>query len=89
VDKDGNEVTRSGGVTTPEGIYLLRCDIYIAGVIQCAGRKDKGHERNGAIRPHGGARVPSRHRFYVATLAIAAIIITAKRMSFLQMSKMY
>ncbi|HZA48745.1 MAG TPA: hypothetical protein VE521_07465 [Nitrososphaera sp.] len=63
VDKDGNEVTRYGGVTTPEGISSQDVTFASPGSFNVR-VEDKGHERNGAIRPDCGARVPNRHRLY-------------------------
>jgi hypothetical protein len=72
------------------GYIFSGCDICIAEVIQCAGRKkikdtDEMVQSGLTVVPEFQVGIAS----IVATLAIAAIIMTAKRMSFLQMRKMY
>jgi hypothetical protein len=89
VDKDGNQVTHSGGVTTPEGISSQ--DVTFASSGSFNVRVEKIKDTNGMVQS-GLTVVPEFQvgiTSIVVTLAIAAIIITAKRMSFLQMSKMY
>jgi hypothetical protein len=89
IDKDGNEVTRSGGVTTPEGISSQ--DVTFASSGSFNVRVEKIKDTNEMVQ--SGLTVvpefPVGITFIVITLAIAAIIIAAKRMSFLQMGKMY
>jgi hypothetical protein len=90
VDKDGNEVTRSsGGVTTPEGISSQ--DVTFASSGSFNVRVEKIKDTNESVQ--SGLTVvpefPVAITSIVATIAIAAIIIAAKRMSFLQMGKMY
>jgi hypothetical protein len=90
VDKDGNEVTRSsGGVTTPEGISSQ--DVTFASSGSFNVRVEKIKDTNESVQ--SGLTVvpefPVGIASIVATIAIAAIIIAAKRMSFLQMGKMY
>ena len=89
MDKDGNEVTRSGGVTTPEGISSQDVTFTSPGSFNV--RVEKIRDTNEMVQ--SGLTVVPKFQLgiasIVATLAIAAIIITAKRMSFLQMSKMY
>jgi hypothetical protein len=89
VDKDGNQVTRSGGVTTPEGISSQ--DVTFASPGSFNVRVEKIKDTNEMVQ--SGLTVVPEFQVGIAsivvTLAIAAIIITAKRTSFLQMSKMY
>jgi hypothetical protein len=89
VDKDGNEVTRSGGVTTPEGISSQ--DVTFASPGSFNVRVEKIKDTNEMVQ--SGLTVvpefPVGITFIVTTLAIAAIIIAAKKMSFLHMGKMY
>jgi type II secretory pathway component PulM len=89
VDKDGNEVTRSGGVMTPEGISSQDVTFTSPGSFNV--RVEKIKDTNEMVQS-GLTVVPEFQvgiTSIVVTRAIAAIIITAKRMSFLQMSKMY
>jgi hypothetical protein len=89
VDKDGNEVTRSGGVTTPEGISSQ--DVTFASPGSFNVRVEKIKDTNEMVQ--SGLTVvpefPIGFASIVTTLAIAAIVIAAKRMSFLHMGKMY
>jgi hypothetical protein len=89
VDKDGNEITRSGGVTTPEG--LSSQDVTFASPGSFNVRVEKIKDTNESVQ--SGLTVvpefPIGIASIVATIAIAAIIITTKKMSFLQMGKMY
>jgi hypothetical protein len=89
VDKDGNEVTRSGGVTTPEGISSQ--DVMFASPGSFNVRVEKIKDTNEMVQ--SGLTVvpefPVGIASIVTTLAIAAIIIAAKRMPFLQIGKMY
>ena len=74
MDKDGNQVTRSGGVTTPEGISSQDVTFTSPGVIQCAGRK-KIKDTNEMVQ--SGLTVvpefPVGIASIVATLAIAEL----------------
>ena len=83
MDKDGNEVTRSGGVTTPEGISSQ--DVTFASLGSFNVRVEKIKDTNEMVQ--SGLTVvpefPVGIAFIVTTIAIAAIIIAAKRMSFL------
>ncbi|HZA99880.1 MAG TPA: hypothetical protein VE308_02545 [Nitrososphaera sp.] len=89
VDKDGNEITRSGGVTTPEG--LSSQDVTFASPGSFNVRIEKIKDTNESVQ--SGLTVvpefPIGIASIVATIAIAAIIIATKKMSFLQMGKMY
>jgi hypothetical protein len=89
VDKDGNEVTRSGGVTTPEGISSQ--DVTFASPGSFNVRVEKIKDTNEMVQ--SGLTVvpefPVGIASIVTTVAIAGIIMVAKRVSFLQMSKMY
>ena len=89
VDKDGNEITRSGGVTTPEG--LSSQDVTFASPGSFNVRVEKIKDTNESVQ--SGLTVvpefPIGIASIVATIAIAAIIIATKKMSFLQMGKMY
>ena len=90
MDKDGNEVTRSsGGVMTPEGISSQ--DVTFASSGSFNVRVEKIKDTNESVQ--SGLTVvpefPVAITSIVATIAIAAIIIAAKRVSFLQMGKMY
>jgi hypothetical protein len=89
VNNNGSEVTRSGGVTTPEGVSSQDVTFISQGPFTV--RVDKIKDTNESVQsslmvvpefPVGIASI-------VATLAIGAIIIAAKRMSFFQMGKMY
>ena len=83
MDKDGNEVTRSGRVTTPEGISSQ--DVTFASLGSFNVRVEKIKDTNEMVQ--SGLTVvpefPVGIAFIVTTIAIAAIIIAAKRMSFL------
>jgi hypothetical protein len=90
VDKDGKEVTRSGGVTTPEGISSQ--DVTFASLGSFNVGLGKIKDTNESVQ--SGLTVvpefPVGIASLAATLALAAIIIAAKRMlSFVQMGKMY
>jgi hypothetical protein len=89
VDKDGNEVTRSRGVTTPEGISSQ--DVTFASPGSFNVQVEKIKDTNESVQ--SGLTVvpefPVGIASIVATIAIAAIIIATKRMSFLKMGKMY
>jgi hypothetical protein len=89
VDKDGNEVTRSGGMTTPEGISSQ--DVTFASPGSFNVRVEKIKDMNEMVQ--SGLTVVPEFPVGIASivnaLAIAAIIIAAERMSFLQMGKMY
>lgn len=89
VDKDGNEITRSGGVTTPEGISSQDVTFTSPGSFNV--RIEKIKDTNEMVQ--SGLTVvpefPVGIAFIVATIAIATIIIAGKRMSLLQMGKMY
>ena len=82
VDKDGNQVTRSGGVTTPEGISSQ--DVTFASPGSFNVRVEKIKDTNEMVQS-GLTVVPEFQvgiTSIVVTLAIAAIIITAKRCRF-------
>lgn len=89
VDKDGNEITRSGGVTTPEGISSQDVTFTSPGSFNV--RIEKIKDTNEMVQ--SGLTVvpefPVGIAFIVATIAIATIIIAGKRMSLLQKGKMY
>ena len=89
VDKDGNEVTRSGGVTSLEGISSQDVTFALPGPFNV--RVEKIKDTNEMVQ--SGLTVvpefPIGIAFIVTTVAIAAIIIATKRVSFLQMGKMY
>ena len=90
MDKDGKEVTRSGGVTTPEDISSQDVTFTSPGPFNV--RLEKIKDTNESVQscltvvpefPVGIASI-------AAILAITAIMIAAKRMSsFVQMGKMY
>src|ERR687893_3220213 len=87
LDKDGNEVTRSGGVTTPEGISSQ--DVTFASPGSFNVRLEKIKDTNEMVQ--SGLTVvpefPVGFASIVTSLAIAVIVIAAKRMSFLHRSK--
>ena len=89
MDKDGNEVTRSGGVTTPEGISSQDVAFVSPGSFNV--RVEKIKDTNEMVQ--SGLTVvpefPVGFASIVTTIAIAAIVIAAKRMSLLHMGKMY
>jgi hypothetical protein len=89
VDKDGNEVTRSGGVTSLEGISSQDVTFALSGPFNV--RVEKIKDTNEMVQ--SGLTVvpefPVGIASIVTTVAIAAIIIAAKRVSFLQMGKVY
>ena len=89
MDKDGNEVTRSGGMTTPEGISSQ--DVTFASPGSFNVRVEKIKDMNEMVQ--SGLTVVPEFPVGIASivnaLAIATIIIAAERMSFLQMGKMY
>ncbi|HEX6282274.1 MAG TPA: hypothetical protein VFZ67_08605 [Nitrososphaera sp.] len=89
VDKDGNEVTRSGGVTTPEGISSQDVTFTSSGSFNVRIERIKDTNEMVQSGPSVVPEFPVGIAFIVATIAIAAIIIAAKRMSLLQMGKMY
>ncbi|MDQ4101557.1 MAG: hypothetical protein M3115_05165 [Thermoproteota archaeon] len=82
LDKDGNEITRSGGVTTPEGISSQ--DVTFASQGSFNVRVEKIKDTNEMVQ--SGLTVvpefPVGFASLVTTLAIAAIVIAAKRMPF-------
>jgi hypothetical protein len=90
VNNNGSELTRSGGVTTPEGVSSQDVTFISQGPFTV--RVEKIKDTNESVQsslivvpefPVGIASI-------VATLAIGAIIIiAAKRMSFFQTGKMY
>jgi hypothetical protein len=89
VDKDGNEVTRSVGVTTPEGISSQ--DVAFASPGSFNVRVEKIKDTNEMVQS-GLTVVPEFSVGFVSivtTIAIAVIVIAAKRMSFLQRGNMY
>jgi hypothetical protein len=89
LDKDGNEVTRSRGVTTPEGISSQ--DVIFASPGSFNVRVEKIKDTNEMVQ--SGLTVvpefPVGFASVLTTLAIAAIVIAAKRMSFFHGGKMY
>jgi len=90
VDKDGKEATCSRGVTTPEDISSQDVTFTSPGPFNV--RLEKIKDMNKSVQ--SGLTVvpefPVGIASIAATLAIAAIIIAAKRMSsFVQMGKMY
>ena len=89
LDKDGNEVTRSGGVTTPEGISSQ--DVTFASPGSFNVRLEKIKDTNEMVQ--SGLTVvpefPVGFASIVTSLAIAVIVIAAKRMSFLHRGKVY
>jgi hypothetical protein len=90
VDKDGKEVTRSGHLTTPEDISSQDVTFTSPGPFNV--RLEKIKDMNKSVQ--SGLTVvpefPVGIASIAATLALAAIIIAAKRMSsFVQMGKMY
>jgi hypothetical protein len=90
VDKDGKEVTRSGRLTTPEDISSQDVTFTSPGPFNV--RLEKIKDMNKSVQ--SGLTVvpefPVGTASIAATLALAAIIIAAKRMSsFVQMGKMY
>jgi hypothetical protein len=90
VDKDGKEVTRSGRLTTPEDISSQDVTFTSPGPFNV--RLEKIKDMNKSVQ--SGLTVmpefPVGIASIAATLALAAIIIAAKRMSsFVQMGKMY
>jgi hypothetical protein len=82
-------VTRSGGVTTPKGISSQDVTFALPGSFNV--RVEKIKDTNEMVQ--SGLTVvpefPVGITFIVTTLAIAAIIIAAKKMSFFHMGKMY
>jgi hypothetical protein len=93
VDKDGKEVTRSGGVTTSEGISSQDVTFTSPGPFNVWLEKIKDTNESVQSVLTVVPEFPVGIASIVATLAIAAIIIiiiAAKRMSsFVQMGKMY
>jgi hypothetical protein len=80
VDKDGKEVTRSGGLTTPEDISSQDVTFTSSGPFNV--RLEKIKDMNKSVQ--SGLTVvpefPVGIASIAATLALAAIIIAAKRM---------
>jgi type II secretory pathway component PulM len=83
LDKDGNEVTRAGGVTTPEGISSQDVTFASSGPFNV--RVEKIKDTNEMVQ--SGLTVvpefPVGFASVVTTLAISAIVIAGKRLPFL------